>query len=357
MERFGFIIHPLDLSDLARKFPFSNRIPDSVLEKIVRYLPQVKASHITGLMSSLGSEAEGWLVGCTLTSKQMMTLPTEVVLKQIIDACKKAENLGAKIIGLGAYTSIVGDGGITIAKHLDIPITTGNSYTVATAIEAVKLAADKLGLSIKDSNLAIIGATGSIGKACTKMLAPEAENLTLVARNELKLKEFATDLQKKNYTKELKWSTDINNSLLEADIIVTVSSAVDSIIDVGNLKPGSIVCDVARPRDVAKQVSGVRDDILVIEGGLVEVPGSLELNFNLGLPDQTVYACMAETMILALEGKYENYTIGKEVSLEKVKEIQCLAKKHGFKLAGLRYLEKEVSEKRFREVKKAVFST
>ncbi|SDC84656.1 MULTISPECIES: polysaccharide biosynthesis protein [unclassified Candidatus Frackibacter] len=357
MKKFGFIIHPLELNDLARKFPFSSKVPDSILEKIIRYLPQVKASHVTGLSSKGGSEAEGWLVGCTLTAEQMLTMPTKKVLKQIINACKKAERLGARIIGLGAYTSIVGDGGVTIAKNLNVPVTTGNSYTVATAIEAIRLAAKKLELNLQESNLVVIGATGSIGKACTKLLVKEVNNLTLVARNEIKLKEFTDSLKKLNDGQNINYSTDINGVLPKADIVITVSSAIDAIIDAKNLKSGSIVCDVARPRDVAKQVSKNRSDVLVIEGGLVKVPGEVELNFNFGLPPRTVYACMAETMILALEGRYENYTLGKDVSLHKVKEIQALAQKHGFKLAGLRYSEKEVSEERFKQVRQAVSST
>jgi hypothetical protein len=55
------------------------------------------------------------------------------------------------------------------------------------------------------------------------------------------------------------------------------------------------------------------------------------------------YACMAETMILALEGRYENYTLGKEISLAKVNEINQMARRHGFKLGGFRSFEKAVT--------------
>jgi fatty aldehyde-generating acyl-ACP reductase len=46
---------------------------------------------------------------------------------------------------LGAFTAVVGDAGITIAKNLNIPVTTGNSYTVATAIEGTKKASEDNG--------------------------------------------------------------------------------------------------------------------------------------------------------------------------------------------------------------------
>src|SRR5207244_2181336 len=56
------------------------------------------------------------------------------------------------------------------------------------------------------------------------------------------------------------------------------------------------------------------------------------------------YACMSETMMLALEGRYENFTLGKDVSAAQVDEINRLAQKHGFHLAGFRSFEKAVDE-------------
>jgi predicted amino acid dehydrogenase len=43
---------------------------------------------------------------------------------------------------------------------------------------------------------------------------------------------------------------------------------------------------------------------------------------------------MAETMVLALEGRYENYSLGKEIQIDKVHEITKLARRHGFRLAA-----------------------
>ena len=51
------------------------------------------------------------------------------------------------------------------------------------------------------------------------------------------------------------------------------------------------------------------------------------------------YACMAETMILALEKRYENFTLGRDLTVKQVETIERLAKKHGFKLAGFRSFE------------------
>jgi predicted amino acid dehydrogenase len=95
-----------------------------------------------------------------------------------------------------------------------------------------------------------------------------------------------------------------------------------------------------------------RHDVLVIEGGVVAVPGDVDFHFNFGFPPQTAYACMSETMILALEGRYENFTLGKDVSVEQVREISRLALKHGFKLAGFRSFERAVDEEYIERVRK-----
>ena len=121
-----------------------------------------------------------------------------------------------------------------------------------------------------------------------------------------------------------------------ADVVITVSSSVDTIIFPDHLKKGAIVCDVARPRDLSAQVAKTRKDVLIIEGGVVKVPGDVNFNFNFGLPPGMCYACMAETMILAMEGRFENFSIGSRLDVEKVNEIWELGEKHGFKLAGIR---------------------
>jgi fatty aldehyde-generating acyl-ACP reductase len=53
---------------------------------------------------------------------------------------------------------------------------------------------------------------------------------------------------------------------------------------------------------------------------------------------------MAETMILALEGRYENFTLGRDLRSEQIDTISALAAKHRFHLSGFRNFEHEVTE-------------
>lgn len=350
MESFAFIIHPIDLNDIFRKFKFMKYLPEPVVTGIMKNVPPVKVSHITGVKSPY-NEIEGWFVACPLTTKQMMTLPEQIVIKKIIEAGKTAEKLGAKIVGLGAFTSVVGDAGITISKNLNIPVTTGNSYTVATAIQGTKRAAKIMGHDIKNAEVVIVGATGSIGKVCAKILAKECKYMTLVGRNTVKLEKLAIEILTETGL-SVNITSDIDKAVKKADVIITVTSNVDSVINVDYLKPGSVVCDVARPRDVSHEVAEKRNDVLIIEGGVVEVPGDVNFNFNFGFPPKTSYACMAETMILALERRYECYSLGRELTVKQVEEISKLADKHGFKLAGFRSFERAVSTEQIELIKK-----
>ncbi|AEG58550.1 shikimate 5-dehydrogenase [Desulforamulus ruminis] len=349
MNRFAFIIHPLDCSDVARKFHFARYMPDTLLERTLKILPPVKISPITGIQSP-SAATEGFFVSCLLTARQMMSLPTPFVLNKIIQTARLAEKLGAQVVGLGAFTKVIGDAGITIAKNLNIPVTTGNSYTVATTLEGAKKAAILMGHDLKKARIVVVGATGSIGSVCALSLARDVNHLTLIGRNEAKLHVLADRILFETGL-AANVTSNIKSILRTADLVITVTSSADAIIEPEDLKAGAVICDVARPRDVSRRVVEKRDDVLVIEGGLVEVPGDVNFNFNFGFPPRTAYACMAETMILALEGRLESYTLGRDLTLKQVEEMHKLGRKHGFKLAGWRSFEKPVTEEEIHRIR------
>lgn len=352
MEKFAFIVHPLEVQDVARKFPFARFLPPALVERGAALLPPVKTSHITGVRSATGAEAEGWFVGCPLTARLMLQLPEEYVMGRIVAAAQLAERLGAGIVGLGAFTSVVGDAGVTVAQKVGIAVTTGNSYTVATALEGVKKAAELMEVELARSTAAVLGATGSIGSACARILARDMRHLILVGRNRSRLQRLAEHiLVESGVSPQI--TTDAKGALRQADVVVTVTSAVDTVIEPEDLKPGAIVCDVARPRDVSRRVAELRPDVLVFEGGVVEVPGEVDFRFNFGFPARTAYACMAETMILALEKRYENFSLGRDLTVEQIEEIAVLAKKHGFRLGGLRSFERALTAEEIARVKEA----
>lgn len=351
-DTFAFIIHPIQIKkDVKRKFPFLGTIlPEPVINYASRFFPPLYISEITGITSqATGKPILGWFVACPYTPPTMMRLPVETVYRKLVATGQMAADLGAKIVGLGAFTSVVGDAGKTIAERLEVPVTTGDSYTVAIAIEALEEAARLMALDPHEARVAVVGATGAIGKACAQMLADRAAELVLVGRRDDAVHAVRELCQGKRA--RVLATTDIR-AIYDADLVLTVTSALNAIIQPQHLKPGAVVLDVARPRDVSVKVASERDDVLVIEGGMVEVPGAnADFHFDFGFPPRKAFACMAETMALAMEGRYEDYTIGRDLSLARIYEIQAIATRHGFRLAGLRSFEHAVQSEQIERVR------
>ncbi len=348
MTRFAFIIHPLNARHIARKFWIAKYLPESWVEKFARTKGPVVLSKVTGIESPTGAQTEGWFIGLPMTPNMMVnTVPIDEVYDKIAKCGDVAADLGADIIGLGAFTSVVGDGGISVAQRTKIKaVTTGNSYTVATAIEGTRKACQMLDVDPSGATLAVVGATGSIGKTCAKVLGRSFGHTILIGRDLDRTQAVADEIGNASASVDV---ADVGR----ADAIVTVSSAGKELIMPEHLRPGAVVCDVARPRDVSVRVSKERPDVLVIEGGVVKVPGNVEFNFHFGFPDKTAYACMSETMMLALEDRPESFTLGKDVTVEQVDEINRLAHKHGFELDGFRSFERAVDDEAIQRAKNA----
>lgn len=336
MHKFAFVIHPIKASDAARKYPIARFMPEWVIKKVYGARTPFLGSEIKGVESKTGARTEGYFIICPLTPDMMMKeLPLEKVYDKLAYCGKLAKELGAEIMGLGAFTSVVGDGGITVANRSPLAVTTGNSYTTATAIQGILKASDMVGIDPGKSTLAVVGATGAIGKTCAKILGDSFNSTILIGRDQERTELVTADVRNSVAT------TNVAD-LKDADVVITVTSAGADLIFPEHLKKGAVVCDVARPRDVSGKVASERPDVLVIEGGVVAVPGDVDFGMSFGFPPKTAYACMSETMMLALEGKIENYTLGKEVSVAQVEETIRLADKHGFELAGFRAFEKAV---------------
>jgi predicted amino acid dehydrogenase len=350
-DTFGFVIHPINpKKDVSRKWPWLGKLlTEPQVNFFSAYFPPVYISEINGVRSeATGREVKGWFIACPFTPQRMLQLPINAVYDKIVACGHKAEKLGARILGLGAFTSVVGDAGLTIARRLDIPVTTGDSYTIMVAVESVRRAAEVMGIPLGSAMAAVVGATGSIGSVCAQMLADDVGELVLIGRRPDALNAVREKCEGRHV--RVRTGTSITDAY-QADLVLTVTSAVDAVVYPEHLKPGAVVCDVARPRDVSKLVADKRDDVLVIDGGMVEVPGPVDFHFDFGFPPKKSYACMAETMALALEGRYEDYSVGKALTVEQAREIGALCAKHGFRLSGFRSFERAVSDEQIAHVR------
>jgi len=347
-SRFAFVIHPLSqeyfrsVEPLGTMAKYAPGAAMDAMEKALAYLPPFTYSHVTGITSPTGAEAEGWLITVGGTPKELMAHRPEFTYGRLLAAAETARKLGAQVMGLGAFTKVVGDAGVTVARRAPLPITTGNSYSASGALWAARDAVLRLGLAEVDEQgrisgkAMVVGATGAIGSVCARLLALSSDELWLVSPESAKLLALKRDIEKDDPRAVINVAATPDAHLSDMDVIVTATSGAGKrVIDIMQVKPGCVITDVARPLDLSAEDVAKRPDVLVVESGEVKLPGDDVRMKGIGLPPGVAYACLAETVVLALEGRYETFTVGRAIEWEKVKEIYKLGLKHGMELATI----------------------
>jgi len=346
IRRFAFVIHPLSQEFIRKGFPIPKGTPKFIMDKVetvAAHMPPFVYCKMENIVSPTGAEAEGWLISVGGTPKEMLARSPEFTYRRLLAAAKMAQDMGAQIMGLGAFTKVVGDAGITVARRAPLPVTTGNSYSASGALWAAADAMRRMGLvklhPVDKHVMAktmVIGATGSIGSVSARLLAMAFDEVVIAGRDMKKLEELKASILKDTPKANVVCSTDYDSLLGDMDMIVTsTSGAGKKILDIMKVKPGCVITDVARPLDLPPSEVAKRPDVLVIESGEIELPTQVKGMKSIGLPNNVIYACLAETIVLALEGRFEVFTIGRDTEWEKVKEIYRLGLKHGMKLSAI----------------------
>ena len=346
VNRFAYLIHPLTqehLKKIKAVKVLSEVSPGSmeIVEKAMAYTPPFVYSKISGIKSPTGVEAEGWLISLGETPEQMQAHPPEFTTKKILKAAIKAKKLGAGIMGLSMLSKSLHSASIDVGKHAVLPITTGNNFTASTALWATAEAVRQMGLTrlknqkILKAKAMVIGATGDVGAICSHLLATAFEQVVLVSRNMAKLLTLQDTIQTEKSEIKIHIATRADRHLEDMDVIVMASSSAKNSVDIMRVKPGCVITDITRPMIFTSKEAAKRQDVLVITGGEILLPGdNIEMK-DIGLPENIVYANLAETIILSLEGRFEKFTTGSKTQWDKVKEIYKLGLKHGMKLASI----------------------
>ncbi|MBD3656881.1 MULTISPECIES: dehydrogenase [Marinobacter] len=363
INRFAFVIHPLSQQYLTKTPPLdwvASVSPPAVMnfvEKAIAYTPPFIYTKVSGIQSPTGDEAEGWLITVGGTPREIMAHGPEFTYKRLLAAADLAKKLGAQIMGLGAFTKVVGDAGITVAKRAPLPITTGNSYSASGALWAAHDAMKKLGLvqigpsGKMQGKAMVVGATGAIGSVCARLLAKAVDELYLVSPEAAKLLALKESIEKETPGAVVHLSAAADKDLAAMDMVVTATSGAGKrVLDIMKVKPGCVITDVARPLDIPAEDVARRPDVLVIESGEIKLPGDVRMK-DIGLPKGIAYACLAETIVLTLAARFENFTLGRNIEWEKVREIYKLGLAHGMELAAISGVNGVFSDEDFERVR------
>jgi predicted amino acid dehydrogenase/ribosome-associated toxin RatA of RatAB toxin-antitoxin module len=355
---FGLIGHFYNFSHLSRGLRMLN--PDfhspskEFLSKLFDITPSFKMYEMNDYRSASGEVTNGCIILCTFVP-DMVSENIEGVYLKVLRACKLAEKSGVGIVTLGGFTSIVAERlGGRIRQEVDIPVTTGNTYASALAIEGVERAVELLGRDIRGLKVAVVGGTGDIGKACAMALARESRQVTVTGRTGSTLKEVYNALKKLKGKARIEATMNNQKATRDADVVIAAANSSASIMQMDWFKPGAVICDLAYPKNISYTVT--RDDVLVFSGGLASVPSPVELSVMMGLPSKNIcYGCSCEAMVLALERRFENFSFGRgNITLEKIEEIKGMARKHGFSLAPFFWADKIIDAAMIERVKRSI---
>ena len=393
---FAFLVHPVDLKNYC-EFDESLALleQEQLADLSSRWNDLVEPFVVSGtrIVDAQGQSAYGEFICVPKTADELLALDADEAVLEISRAVNLAAERGAKIVGLGAYTSVVTMGGRRVLPHSKVALTTGNSYTVVSGVEAILTAAEKIGMELSQVTGAVVGAGGAIGKALALLLAEQVERLILIGnpnrpeKSEYRMLKVAVEIIQhlKNLGEEgypfaprslgtyvsrldyfpeegaplatwiayveelmerglpLNITVNSRKYLPQADVIMVATSSLETLISPEMLKWGALVCDMSRPSNVSKQVLEERPDVLVIDGGVVAVPNQPDLGWNFGFEVGDAFACMSETMMLALEKHYEHTSIGADLNLSQLQMMRDLAEKQGFALAGFRNFDRPLA--------------
>lgn len=279
-KKWSFIVHPRDQNDI--KVAFGNAFIISLIKKFLPKFKVLSEEYIFG--------SDGQILVIPIMPDEMYKVPHKMQ-KLVLETVLGAWNSGSKVVGLGELTSCFTNGGNWLLKQRDFSnllITTGNNLTAGVVFKEAKILLEKKRSQGINPLIAVVGATGSVGSAVSKLLSAEGYKLLLIARNKTKL----SDLK----CKDAVMSVNIEDAYA-AEIILLLTSSKDVIINADSIHRDTIIYDITQPSNFDDTR---RSDLQYIQGGLVtNFSEDLRVNAKLRLPVGKIYSCLAETALLS----------------------------------------------------------
>lgn len=301
-SRFAFIVHPRNLDEIFLKYPLLRSFSR---DRVAAFLKRMQPFLVSPIVRFEESDAEelGWLFATPLTP-DLIEEDADLARQKIHDAVEMAQQAGANLVGLGGWNASLSHHGRDLA-HSQIAVTTGLIMTVATILSDIAEILRWKGIPMREATVAVVGSGGAVGRAAKLELQGVVKRL------------FSLSAQEKE-----------RSCIREADLVLVATRAVGPVVYPQDLKDAAIIYDVSQPSNVPTDLSDTRPDVVVIHGGLVKTPG-FDYGPFLGLPPETAFACLAETLLLALEGKLSDGAAGIDSS-DRVNEIAEKAQRYGF---------------------------
>jgi acyl-phosphate glycerol 3-phosphate acyltransferase len=337
----AFMIHPITAEDWwqTRRFSWARLparqgiLPMPLLKQMVKLVRPMKVDAVRGIELSDGRRVTVYLIGVPLLPEQIKGSP-RLAVRRAVQAAQLAKELGARVLGLGAFWSVVGNKGEDVQKQapVDFYVTNGGAYTAGTVRMAVPMVLRKLeqrGVEAHRARAAVIGANGVVGFGICRELAQQVAAIVMIGTDLERLEKSAVLIRRRSSAEIL--TTTALESCRDCDLIFSATSQPEPVLFDSHVREGTLIYDLGRPADVdesARRVPGVE----VIPGGVVRPPGNavgrLDVHFGEGL----IPACMAETIIIAVDSAGERVSLGDRTRSENIDYFVSRGAELGFRM-------------------------
>jgi len=235
-----------------------------------------------------------WMLGITLPASPALlehlhrTGERALVRSRVQEALELARARGCTVAALGAHTSILTANGTAVRPPDGMRVCTGNTLTVAVALEQLRATEGRIG---------IVGAAGNIGAALAELLADRELLLAGRVGTELRLEGLRDRLGTGTITTDL-------DDLRSCGTIVVATSGSEPVLHARHVDSMHEVriLDIAQPSGCSPRLASERPMARVLGAALVRLPQDPDFVMSTHTPPGAVFACAGEAMLLGLEG-------------------------------------------------------
>ncbi len=302
MEKIAFFISPANWEIFSQNL---NQLKPSKIyrEELIKPMLQWANPKVFKSFSELTFDSKKYFEGCIILVPffpDRHYKDSKFVLDKIESAFEVAKKENCTIATLTGFNSIaVQSRESYFEKKYNIKVTSGNTTTATIIVKSILDISDKFNLDLSVSSLAIIGATGDIGRGCFLGLAEYFQKIWLTGRG-LKPLEELYNTYASIYDCDMEITMDSEFAISESQIAIFVTSSPKELFHLNDLPKKTIICDASSPINI-KTGDSLRDDVFLYHGGIVNIPFEFNLGFDSGLSSQShVYGCELEGMLMGV---------------------------------------------------------
>ena len=337
----AFLIHAMSPEDWwqSRRFawaaPLYNRgvLPHALMRYLILLCRVLKVDTVRGIEVPDGRKVQVHLLCVPWLPEQIKDHP-RLALRRAVLAARTARELGASCLGLGAYWSVIGNKGQEVQDRCpSIPVTNGGAYTAGTIKQAVPTVFGRLqdrGRDPASVTAGVVGANGVVGFGICRQLLGRVAKLILIGTDQCRLEKSAGTLRRraeKNGT-VIEVTTDLS-ACRQAEILFTATSNAGAVLFPEHVSENTVIYDLGRPADVDESVLAL-PGVVVIPGGVVRPPGQMQSRLDVHFGAGRIPACMAETILIALDRCFDRVSLGDVTRSENVDYFVERAEQYGF---------------------------